>query len=181
MYWYAPLQKRDVIAFPVEIAKIKAKLAEHDQQIHPIRLDNVKRFSDPTGSGESYWRRRTAIAFSFPSGRPLSRSSGSIVEFVNATGQLLSHKLKIVKHVTHDSLANTYECNALSFADLKTERIGYQVRTEGGSSGGPVFVTFGNDNPVVVAIHSESGDKGKFRNYGTLLWPFLQRTYFQED
>ena len=69
----------------------------------------------------------------------------------------------------------------LVFAAKKTERIAYQVRTEGGSSGGPVFVTFGDDNPVVVAIHVEPGDKENKCNYGTLLWPFLQRKYFEED
>jgi len=55
------------------------------------------------------------------------------------------------------------------------------VRTEGGSSGGPVFVTFGYDNPVIVAIHAESGDRDKKCNYGTLLWPFLKQKYSEED
>ena len=63
----------------------------------------------------------------------------------------------------------------------KSERISYQVRAEGGSSGRPVFVTFGDDNPVVVAIHVESGDRDKKCNYGTLLWPFLKQKYSEED
>ena len=66
------------------------------------------------------------------------------------------------------------------FAGNKTERIAYQVRTEGGSSGGPVFVTFNKDDPVVVAIHVEHPeDRGDKFNYGTLLSPFLRR--FEED
>ena len=44
-------------------------------------------------------------------------------------------------------------------ADVETERIGYEVRTEGGSSGGPVFVTFGDNKPVVVGIHCDGGKK----------------------
>ena len=55
------------------------------------------------------------------------------------------------------------------------------MRMEGCSSGGPVFVTLGNDNPVVVAIHCESGVRTDAINKGTPLWPFLQRTCFQED
>ena len=54
------------------------------------------------------------------------------------------------------------------------------MRTEGGSSGGPVFVTFDDDKPVVVAIHAESGGDKKC-NYGTLLWPFLKLKYSEED
>lgn len=69
----------------------------------------------------------------------------------------------------------------LVFAGTKTERIGYQVKTEDGSSGSPVFVTFGDNNPIVVAIHCESGRKEDARNYGTLLWPFLKSKYFHED
>ena len=32
--------------------------------------------------------------------------------------------------------------------EKKTECIAYQMKMEGGSSGGPVFFTFGDDNPV---------------------------------
>ena len=42
------------------------------------------------------------------------------------------------------------------------------MRMEGSSSGGPVFVTFGDNNPVVVAIHCISGDDDEL-NYGALL------------
>lgn len=84
-----PLQKRDIISFPVELAKIKEKLVAHGQQIHPIQLDKVQDSSDPQGKGGTYWIKRTAIAFGFPLGRPLSRSGGAIVEYIQPTGQLV--------------------------------------------------------------------------------------------
>jgi len=43
------------------------------------------------------------------------------------------------------------------------------MRMEGCSSGGPVFVTLGEDNPVVVAIHSESGVRTDALNKGAPL------------
>ena len=44
-----------------------------------------------------------------------------------------------------------------------------------------MFVTLGYDNPVVVAIHSESGVRTDALNKGAPLWPLLQRTWFHED
>ena len=70
------------------------------------------------------------------------------------------------------------QCIVLAGNERK-DSIGYQVRTERGSSGAPVFVTF-DDNAVVVAIHTESGSKDDC-NYGTLLWPFLKLKYSKED
>ena len=42
-----------------------------------------------------------------------------------------------------------------------------------------MFVTLGKDNPVVVAIHCESGVRTDALNEGVPLWPFLQRTCFK--
>ena len=83
------LQKRDIISFPVNIATIQEKLAEHGQQIHPIRLDRVKGTSDPKGKGKPFWNKRTATAYGFPSGEPLSRSVGNIVDYIPPTGELV--------------------------------------------------------------------------------------------
>ena len=44
-----------------------------------------------------------------------------------------------------------------------------------------MFVTLGDDNPVVVAIHSEPGVRTDALNKGAPLWPFLQKIWFQED
>jgi len=60
----------DIISFPVEMATIEAKLAE----LQPIPLDNVKA---PQGRGAGHvWTDCTAIVYSFPLGKPLSRSAG---------------------------------------------------------------------------------------------------------
>ena len=82
------LQKRDIISFPVEIATIQGKLAVHGERIHPIQLDRVKGVSDPQGRGISFWNKRTATAYGFPLGKPLSRSGGRIVDYIQPTGQL---------------------------------------------------------------------------------------------
>lgn len=60
-------------------------------------------------------------------------------------------------------------------ADVRAERIAYEVTTEEGSSGSPVFVTIGDD-PIVVAIHCEAGKGSKY--YGSFLGPFLRATGF---
>ena len=94
------MQRSNIISFPVEIAKIEAELAERGQRIHPIELDKVKGASYPQRRSKSFWNKRTATVYGFPLGRPLSRSGGRIVEYVKASGQLLSHKLKILRHAT---------------------------------------------------------------------------------
>lgn len=84
------MQKRDIISFPVDIDKIKRIL--HDKQIHPIELGNVKSASDAQGEPvELYWTTRTARAYGFPSGRPLTSSGGEILEYIEPTGQLFNH------------------------------------------------------------------------------------------
>ena len=86
------MQKRDIISFPVDIARIIKKLEDEQpgEQIHPIELGNVRSASDTQGVAvEEYWIGRIAIAYGFPSGRPLSRSGGNIVEYSQPTGQLL--------------------------------------------------------------------------------------------
>ncbi len=71
------------------MATIEAKLAiaEHDHQLHPIPLDNVKDNSDPRGKGKSFWTTRSAQAYGFPKGKPLARSGGKIVEYIPSTSQ----------------------------------------------------------------------------------------------
>ena len=82
------LQERDIISFPVEMATIEAKLAEYGQQLQPIPLDNVKA---PQGRGAGHiWTDCTAIVYSFPLGKPLSRSAGKVVVYIAPTGQLLN-------------------------------------------------------------------------------------------
>ncbi len=79
----------DIISFPVEMATIEAKLAE----LQPIPLDNVKA---PQGRGAGHvWTDCTAIVYSFPLGKPLSRSAGKVVDYIEPTGQLLNHHLKL--------------------------------------------------------------------------------------
>ena len=72
-------------------------------------------------------------------------------------------------------------CSDLSSAESGPERIAYQARTEQGSSGSPVFVTFGDNQPIIVAIHHKSGDAHDAWNYGTLLWPYIEERYYQKD
>ena len=91
------LQERDIISFPVELATIEAKLAERGQQLHPIPLDNVKAPQE-RGPGH-FWTDCTALVYSFPLGKPLCRSAGKVVEYIEPTGQLLNHHLKL--HVKH--------------------------------------------------------------------------------
>ena len=82
------MRKRDIIAFPVEMATIEAKLAERGQQLHPIPLDNVKA---PQGRGAGHvWTDCTAIVYSFPLGKPLSRSAGKVVDYIEPTAWLVT-------------------------------------------------------------------------------------------
>ena len=75
------LQERDITSFPVVMATIEAKLAERGQQLQPIPLDNVKA---PQGRGAGHiWTDCTAIVYSFPLGKPLSRSAGKVVEHLS--------------------------------------------------------------------------------------------------
>ena len=60
---------------------------------------------------------------------------------------------------------------SLSFTDKETERSTYKMRMEGCSSGRRVSVTLGDDNPVVVAIHSETGVRTDALNKGALCGP----------
>ncbi len=69
------------------MAPIEAKLAERDQQLQPIPLDNVKGVSDPQGKGGGFWTKRTAQAYGFPKGEPLARSGGKILEYIPSTSQ----------------------------------------------------------------------------------------------
>lgn len=88
------LQKRDIILFTVDIAKIRRKLesAEHGKPIHPIGLSNVKSASDPQGGAvETYWCDHNITIYGFPLGKPLSHSSGNIADYDPPTGQLLYH------------------------------------------------------------------------------------------
>ena len=82
------MQEMDIISFPVEIAKIDAKLAEHGQKIHPIKLINVKGANYPQGG--DFWKKCSATVYGFPFGRPLARSSGKIVKYISTTGKLLN-------------------------------------------------------------------------------------------
>ena len=76
---------------------IEAKLAERGQQLHPVPLNNVKA---PQGRGaRHFWTDCTALVYSFPLGKTLSRSAGKVVEYIEPTGQLLNHHLKL--HVKH--------------------------------------------------------------------------------
>ena len=54
------------------------------------------------------------------------------------------------------------------------------MRMKGCSSGGPVFVTLGDDNPVVVAIHSESGVRTDALNKGAPCGPSYRGRVFKK-
>ncbi len=77
------------------MATIEAKLAERGQQLQPIPLNKA-----PQGRGAGHvWTDCTAIVYSFPLGKPLSRSAGKVVDYIKPTGQLLkSANCMNVKH-----------------------------------------------------------------------------------
>ena len=63
----------------------------------PHPLNNMK---VPQGRGAGhFWTDCTALVYSFPLGKPLCRSAGKVVDYIQPTGKLLNHHLKL--HVKH--------------------------------------------------------------------------------